>query len=201
MIQPTPAAYNGVNYYQYTNDYYYHGADTQNNGFGGGGYETSDWRGNYGFQTAGTITDINFSSPDWPTGPAICQLPGQPAPLDCSQWTVVFQGFLFARATGEYVFNTGPLNDNELVIWGGDVAYRDYTNDNANIVSVENPDSIPTSYSFSLVAGELFPLTMILANGGGPLQMHVTVDGPGDEDYPGRADLLVPACDSGSFVP
>ncbi|CBF78045.1 hypothetical protein AN8775.2 [Aspergillus nidulans FGSC A4] len=159
-IQPTPTNYNGIclplpllrnsplpalshanhlstglNYYQYLNGYNY---NTDTTGLGGGGYSTSHWNGNLSYYTSGLARNINFESPNWPTGPAVCQLPGQAAQTDCSQWTVVFQGFLFASIAGNYTVHSPILaesanwQDNTGFWWGGEKAYTDYTDGNVD---------------------------------------------------------------------
>ncbi|KKK16418.1 hypothetical protein ARAM_006374, partial [Aspergillus rambellii] len=138
-VHPTPTSYNalypGLNYYQYINDYDYFNSP---NGFGGGDYDTANWNGNYSYSTSGLTRNIDFESPNWPSGPARCQLPGQDTATDCSQWTVVFQGFLYAAEAGNYTVHaptsseSSEWQDNSGFWWGGEKAYSSYANENVD---------------------------------------------------------------------
>ncbi|KAL6239482.1 hypothetical protein BDW75DRAFT_236392 [Aspergillus navahoensis] len=195
----------GLNYYQYLNGYNYNTDDT---GLGGGGYSTSHWNGNLSYYTSGLARNINFESPSWPTGPALCQLPGQASQTDCSQWTVVFQGFIFARVAGNYTVHS-PIatesanwQDNSGFWWGGEKAYTDYAD--GNVDGAATPLDIPavTNYfEYVLEAGEFLPFTFIYNNGQGPAANRVDITGPDGVRYPDELDLLVPPCDDSAFVP
>ncbi|KAL4977965.1 hypothetical protein BDW66DRAFT_131427 [Aspergillus desertorum] len=204
-IQPTPTSYSGLNYYQYLNGYNY---NTDETGLGGGGYSTSHWNGNLSYYTSGLARNINFESPSWPTGPALCQLPGQASQTDCSQWTVVFQGFLFARVAGNYTVHSPTASesanwqDNSGFWWGGEKAYTDYTD--GNVDGGAPPLSIApvTNYfEYVLEAGEFLPFTFIYSNGQGPAANRVDITGPDGVRYPDELDLFVPPCDDSAFVP
>ncbi|KAL4924062.1 GLEYA domain-containing protein [Aspergillus undulatus] len=204
-IQPTPTSYNGLNYYQYLNGYNY---NTDGTGLGGGGFSTSDWNANYSYYTSGLARDINFESPNWPTGPAICQLPGQPSESDCSQWTVVFQGFLFARSAGGYevyspiASETDIWQDNAGFWWGGEKAYSDYQD--GNVDGAATPlgiEGVTNRYEYNLTDGEFMPFTFIFANGQGPAANRVTVTTEDGRVYPADLDIFVPPCEDSAFVP
>ncbi|RDW61815.1 uncharacterized protein DSM5745_10487 [Aspergillus mulundensis] len=204
-VQPTPTSFNGLNYYQYLNAYNYNSATT---GLGGGGYSTSHWLGNTSYLTTGLTRNINFESPNWPTGAALCQLPGQSAATDCSQWTVVFQGFMFARVPGPYVVHspiaseTAKWQDNAGFWWGGSKAYATYTDGNvdgaATPLGIEGVDNYA---AYELVAGEFLPFTFIYSNGQGPAANRVDVTGPDGVVYPEDLELFVPPCEDSAFVP
>ncbi|KAL4817770.1 hypothetical protein BDW67DRAFT_183569 [Aspergillus spinulosporus] len=204
-IQPTPTSYNGLNYYQYVNGYNY---NTDTTGLGGGGYSTSHWNGNLSYYTSGLTRNIDFESPNWPTGPALCQLPGQATRTDCSQWTVVFQGFLFARIAGNYTVHAptaseSPIwQDNSGFWWGGEKAYTGYMDENvdggAALLSI---DPKTNYFEYVLEAGEFLPFTQIYNNGWGPAANQIDITGPDGVRYPDNLDLFVPPCDESAFVP
>lgn len=206
-VLPTPSLYPGVKYYQYENTYHYPDKFGQGTtaGYGGGNYETADWVDNENYQTSNLTQNVDFSTPNWPSYDNLnCQLPGQPAPSDCEHWTVVFQGFLFGRETGNYVFRPALPTDNEILVWGGEKAYSSFTNANSDIVEgyVATPDNKPQSGSYSLVEGEFFPVTMIFVNGFGPALNELTITSPSGVVYPtDTLDFFVPPCDGGLFVP
>ncbi|KAL4947821.1 hypothetical protein BDW69DRAFT_203992 [Aspergillus filifer] len=181
-IQPTPTSYDGLNYYQYLNGYNY---NTDTTGLGGGGFETSDWNANYTYYTSGLTSTLNFESPNWPTGPANCQLPGQSQASDCSQWTVVFQGFLFARLAGNYevyspiASETNIWQDNAGFWWGGTKAYSTYTDSNVDGAATPlEVQGASNRYTYELAAGEFLPFTWIFANGQGPAANRGVLTGP-----------------------
>ncbi|KAL4740012.1 hypothetical protein BDV11DRAFT_204620 [Aspergillus similis] len=184
-IQPTPTSYNGLNYYQYLNGYNY---NTDNTGLGGGGYSTSNWNANLSYYTSGLARNINFESPSWPTGPAVCQLPGQAAQTDCSQWTVVFQGFLFARVAGNYTVHSPTASesatwqDNSGFWWGGEKAYSEYTDGNVDGAATPlSIDPVTNYFEYVLEAGEFLPFTLIYNNGQGPAANRIDITGPDGE--------------------
>lgn len=195
----------GVNYYQYLNNYVYPygkgGCATC--GFGGGGYETSDWNGNYSYYTSGTTQNINFESEnylDWNT--IYCKLPGQASATDCSQWTVVFQGFLYATQTGKYTIAPYLGEDNAVFFWSGEKAYSSYANSNVDGgVSYTQPSNVPHSFAYDMVAGEFMPITFIYVNGYGPALNRVTITSPNGTTYPSDLDMFVPPCPNSPFVP
>ncbi|KAL4902328.1 hypothetical protein BDW74DRAFT_180830 [Aspergillus multicolor] len=204
-VQPTPTSYNGLNYYQYLNDYNY---NTDTTGLGGGGYSTSDWNGNLSFYTSGLTRNINFESPNWPTGAPLCQLPGQASATDCSQWTVVFQGFIFARVAGSYIVHspiaseTANWQDNAGHWWGGSKAYASYADSNVDgaavPIAIQGVDNYVT---YTLTAGEFLPFTFIYSNGQGPAANRVDVSAPDGRRYPQDLDIFVPPCVDSAFVP
>ncbi|KAJ0419745.1 hypothetical protein BJY00DRAFT_313667 [Aspergillus carlsbadensis] len=205
-IQPTPTSYNGLNYYQYLNGYNYNNANA--GGLGGGGYATSHWNGNYSFYTSGLARNINFESPNWPTGAPTCQLPGQASATDCSQWTVVFQGFLFATVPGTYTVHsptgaeTTRWQDNSGLWWGGSEAYSEYADGNVDGGAGGSAVAgVPNSVEYTLVAGEFFPITFIYSNGQGPAANRVDVTAPDGRRYPDDLDMFVPPCADSAFVP
>ncbi|KAL4789803.1 hypothetical protein BDV19DRAFT_396660 [Aspergillus venezuelensis] len=204
-IQPTPTAYNGLNYYQYLNGYNYNGDST---GLGGGGFATADWNGNLSYYTSGLTENINFESPNWPTGAANCQLPGQASATDCSQWTVAFQGFLFASIPGSYEIyspvasETSIWQDNAGFWWGGDKAYSDYAD--GNVDGAATPleiEGVSNRYTYNLEAGEFLPFTWIFANGQGPAANRARVTGPDGVVHEGLEGVFVPPCEDSAFVP
>ncbi|KAL3487942.1 hypothetical protein BJX62DRAFT_240544 [Aspergillus germanicus] len=186
-IQPTPTSYDGVNYYQYINDYYYPDGTggCANCGYGGGGYDTADWNGNTSYYTSGLTRDINFQSQKLPR-----------------LWTVVFQGFLHARNSGTYTIAPALGTDNALFFWGGEKAYRQYANGNVDGgVRYTQPAGLPHSFDCELVAGEFYPITFIFANGFGPLLNRVDISGPNGTGFSGGVGLFVPPCPDSPFVP
>lgn len=195
----------GVNYYQYLNDYFYPDGDQGclTCGYGGGGYETADWNGNYSYYTNGTTQQINFESENYPSYSTIlCQLPGQPAATDCSQWTVVFQGYLHATQTGNYTLAPDLLEDNALFFWGGEKAYSSYENNNTDGgVSYTQPAGLPHTFAYEMVAGEFLPITFIYANGYGPALNRLTITSPNGTTYPDDLNFFVPPCPNSPFVP
>ncbi|KAL3481703.1 hypothetical protein BJX99DRAFT_253230 [Aspergillus californicus] len=169
-VQPTPTAYNSLNYYQYLNGYNYNDATLP--GLGGGGYATSHWNGNYSFYTSGLTCNINFASPNWPSGPVVCQLPGQASATDCTQWTVVFQGFLYAAVAGTYTVHMPTLaeslnwQDNSGFWWGESEAYSSYADGNVDgRATGAGVPGVSNSLGYQLVAGEFLPSTFIYSNG------------------------------------
>jgi hypothetical protein len=205
MQSPSLRDCSGVNYYQYLNKYVYpYGSGgCANCGFGGGGYETSDWNGNYSYYTSGLTQNINFESANYLNWNTItCQLPGQAKATDCSQWTVVFQGFIHATQTGKYTVAPYKVTDNALFFWGGEKAYSSYANGNVDGgVSYTQPSGVPTTFDYNLVAGEFFPITFIYVNGYGPGKTQVTITEPNGTTYPQDLNLFVPPCPISPFVP
>ena len=204
-VLPTPSAYSGLKYYQYTNTYHYPDKFGQGTtaGYGGGGYETADWSNNTNYETSNLTHNADFSTPNWPSYDNLnCQLPGQPTPRNCEHWTVVYQGFLFAQETGDYTFTPSQPTDNELLIWGGQKAYSSFDNANSDIVIgyVATPDNKPITGKFSLVEGEFFPVTIIFVNGFGPALQELGITSPNGTKYP-TVDFFVPPCDRGLFIP
>ncbi|KAL4916475.1 hypothetical protein BDW62DRAFT_202630 [Aspergillus aurantiobrunneus] len=204
-VQPTPTSYDGLNYYQYINGYNYNSDRT---GLGGGGYTTSDWSSNSSYYTSGLTRNINFESPDWPTGPAVCQLPGQESATDCSQWTVVFQGFLFGARGGTYTVHSPTVaesenwQDNSGFWWGGEKAYSSF--EDGNVDGAATPlavEGVSNSFPYELVAGEFLPMTFIYSNGRGPAANRIDITGPEGVRYPDDLDLFVPPCVDSPFVP
>ncbi|CEN60953.1 hypothetical protein ASPCAL07624 [Aspergillus calidoustus] len=195
-----------LNYYQYLNGYNYNNPNA--GGLGGGGYATSHWNGNYSFYTSGLTRNINFESPNWPTGGATCQLPGQAAATVCSQWTVVFQGFLFARAPGRYTVHSPTSaesrlwQDNSGFWWGGPEAYSQYADGNVDGGAGGSAvPGVPNSVSYSLVAGQFLPMTFIYSNGQGPAANRIDITAPDGRRYPDDLSLFVPPCADSAFVP
>ncbi|RYP80340.1 hypothetical protein DL769_002520 [Monosporascus sp. CRB-8-3] len=205
IVIPTPTVYRGVNYFQYRNDYHYpdgSGQGCANCGFGGGNYDTADWNGNYSYYTNGTTQNINFQSQNYPSWDTmLCQLPGQAAPSDCSQWTVVFQGYLHATQFGNYTLTAGSV-DNALFWWTGQKAYSSYTNANVDGgISYVQPPGVPTSVRYDMVPGQFLPITLIFVNGAGPARNLFGVRAPDGTDYPGGVGIFVPPCPGSPFVP
>ncbi|KAL2837127.1 GLEYA domain-containing protein [Aspergillus pseudoustus] len=205
-IQPTPTAYNGLNYYQYLNGYNYNNANA--GGLGGGGYATSNWNGNLSYYTSGLTRNINFASPNWPSGGTTCQLPGQASATDCSQWTVVFQGFLFARSAGRYTVHSptraesANWQDNSGFWWGGSKAYSQYTDANVDGGATgAGVSGVSNSVPYTLVAGQFLPMTFIYSNGQGPAANRIDITAPDGRRYPADLDLFVPPCRDSAFVP
>ncbi|PTU23654.1 hypothetical protein P175DRAFT_0496814 [Aspergillus ochraceoroseus IBT 24754] len=204
-VHPTPTSYNGLNYYQYINDYDYFNSP---NGFGGGDYDTANWNGNYSYSTSGLTRNIDFESPNWPSGPARCQLPGQDTATDCSQWTVVFQGFLYAAEAGNYTVHaptsseSSEWQDNSGFWWGGEKAYSSYANENVDGGATGNGiPGTPNSFNYPLMAGEFLPMTFIYSNGGGPAANRISITSPNGTRYPADLDLFVPPCPNSPFIP
>ncbi|RYP42921.1 hypothetical protein DL770_011963 [Monosporascus sp. CRB-9-2] len=205
IVIPTPAVYRGVNYFQYRNDYHYpdgSGQGCANCGFGGGNYDTADWNGNYSYYTNGTTENINFQSQNYPSWDTVlCQLPGQAAPSNCGQWTVVFQGYLHATQFGTYTLTAGSV-DNALFWWTGQKAYSSYTNANVDGgISYVQPPGVPTSVRYDMVPGQFLPITLIFVNGVGPARNLFSIRAPNGTDYPGGVGIFVPPCPGSPFVP
>ncbi|OKL55342.1 hypothetical protein UA08_09353 [Talaromyces atroroseus] len=204
LFQAPTMLISGVNYYQYLNDYFYPDGDQGcgSCGYGGGGYETSDWNGNYSYYTNGTTKQINFESEDYPSYSTIlCQLPGQAEASDCSQWTVVFQGYLHATQNGNYTIAPVLSEDNAIFFWGGEKAYSSYKNNNTDgSVTYTQPSTLPHSYSYSM-AGEFMPITFIYANGYRPALNSLTITSQNGTSYPTDLDFFVPPCPNSPFVP
>ncbi|KAL3455664.1 GLEYA domain-containing protein [Aspergillus heterothallicus] len=205
-IQPTPTAYNGLNYYQYINGYNYNNPNA--GGLGGGGYATSNWNGNYSYYTSGLTRNINFASPNWPNGGATCQLPGQPSATDCTQWTVVLQGFLFARDAGTYTVHSptsaesANWQDNSGFWWGGPEAYSQYSDGNVDGGATgAGVTGLSNSVQYTLAAGQFLPMTFIYSNGQGPAADRIDISAPGGRRYPDDLSLFVPPCENSAFVP
>lgn len=195
----------GINYYQYINGYDY---NHNTNGLGGGGYDTANWNGNYSYYTSGLTRNIDFESPNWPIGPAVCQLPGQTAATDCTQWTVVFQGFLYAIRAGDYTVyaptssESSRWEDNSGFWWGGEKAYSSYTNENVDGGATGHAvPGVPNSFNYTLAVGEFLPITFIWSNGQGPAANRITITSPDGTEYPDNLDLFVPPCSESPFVP
>ncbi|KAL4882993.1 GLEYA domain-containing protein [Aspergillus karnatakaensis] len=204
-IQPTPTSHDGLNYYQYINGYNYNSDTT---GLGGGGFSSSHWSFNSSYYTSGLARNINFESPTWPTGPAVCQLPGQSSATDCTQWTVVFQGFIFASVPGVYTVHSPTAadspnwQDNAGFWWGGEKAYSQFGDENVDGAAVPRAISgVGNTVAYELVAGEFLPFTFIFANGQGPAANRVSVTTPNGRVYPEDLDVFVPPCDDSAFVP
>lgn len=107
------------------------------------------------------------------------------------------EGFLFAQYTGTYTFSTDSNVDNYLGLWSYDNAYA-YTNDNADFQGVRAGSSgyHGGSFSYSLTAGDIVPLTFIYMNGGGIGSYTLTYTNPqGTASVDGA---FIPACEDGN---
>ncbi|OKL55424.1 hypothetical protein UA08_09328 [Talaromyces atroroseus] len=159
----------GLNWYYYTSPYAFAGTipfDPQY--FNSPNYNFSGYIENVNeFHTGSTYStsSTNYT----------CNAP-VPAGEDCGYVVVIFQGYLWAR--------DGP-------VWHGQNAYSNYQNTNYDYQATY--PSTTGSVTIDVGTGDLIPITMLWANGGGPGQVVLTITNPAGTTYSDTTGFFVPA--------
>lgn len=192
VTKPTPI-FNGLTYYTYTNNYDFNQVNP--------GYDVTTFK-NTNYDYTGSVRN----PPAFACSDTSCNLPGSGTVVDYTQLTAVMQGYVYAATSGTYTFTTGTSGvfvDNYLGLWLGDKAYSDWTNNNADFAAVRTSSgSVPGTYTTTMVAGELRPITLIFINGGGPASFNFQIITPDGTVHGDTSGFFVQACGSGSaFTP
>ncbi|PPJ60408.1 hypothetical protein CBER1_08006 [Cercospora berteroae] len=190
VIQPTPSTYPGLRTYEYRNNLNF---NNPNPG------EDVTLYNNRNFLSTGLTPNVNGISS---RGGSNCNVPGAGF-KDCTQLSLVYQGFLYAPITGAYTLSVpegGVAVDNYFGVWSGPTAYASYNNGNANFIARREGDGRGGvnqnggSVQLRLIAGQYFPVTFIFINGGGPGSVEFRVSTPGQPTTASTAGLFIPAC-------
>lgn len=149
---------------------------------------------------SGTLQDIDFSSPDWPSSDTTLSLPGQ-APFDASQAAILAQGFFVAAETGTYVLSSSSDDiDNWGYLWTGDVAYLEWDDSNTDFqASRTGAGYYGGSTPLVMNAGDAIPLTWLWANGGGAAQSYFAITSPDGSTVTDTTGFFVQECSSEVF--
>lgn len=200
VIQPTPNVFGGLMYYESTNTYDFGQANP--------GEDVTQYRGvQSNAISSGNIQNLNVINSD---GSSYCILPGKDGYQDCTQLTLVMQGFLFARDTGSYTLSIGRNGeessqvtvDNYFGVWSGDSAYS-FTNDNSDFQarrqgSGTSFQQINGKATYQMSNGEVKPITAIFMNGGGAAAYSFYLYPPGGQEVTDTSSYFIPACDQGN---
>ncbi|PIA90807.1 hypothetical protein CB0940_11227 [Cercospora beticola] len=190
VIQPTPSTYPGLRTYEYRNNLNFNNPNP--------GEDVTAYN-NRNFLSTGLTPDINGISS---RGGTNCNVPGAGF-KDCTQLSLVYQGFLYAPITGTYTLSVpegGVAVDNYFGVWSGPTAYASYNNGNADFIARREGDGRGGvnqnggSSQLRLIAGQYFPVTFIFINGGGPGSVEFRVTTPGQPTTASTAGLFIPAC-------
>lgn len=171
------------------------------------------------YLSAGLLTNLNtVRSVGYPGGTST-QCPYAPITGggigDCSQLTLVMQGFIFAATTGTYRLAveapasnpTVAYVDNYFGEWSGTTAYGSYTNSNSDFRARRQRTIVgtgtqtvttPGSHIFTFQAGQYYPVTFIFINGGGPGGYLFTLQTPDGSVITDTSAYFIPACNTGN---
>lgn len=187
VITPTPASYEGFNYYAFNNQYNYNLADP--------GFDATEWESD-NYELSGLIQNIQDEHTDnYPSGADTCSLPDGNVFTGCRQSTFVNQGFLHATMDGTYVVASDNTIDNGMYIWSGDNAYSGYNNNNMDYEAVRAGGGpyFGGSQTYEFNAGDLIPFTIMAVNGGGPGRAILSITTPDGETTTSDGHFM-PAC-------
>ncbi|OJD33787.1 gleya adhesin domain protein [Diplodia corticola] len=178
----------GLAYRKYTHSY---NADSSSSGFTSSYFKTAS------VDFSGTLQDIDFSTPNWPSGSTYLTLPGNSA-FNSAQSAVLMNGFFVAPAAGTYTFSSSSSYiDNWGYLWTGDAAYSSWSDSNAAYkASRTSAGYIGGSTSFTLSAGDAIPMTLLWANGGGVGQSIFTITLPSGSTVSDSTGYFAPGCDA-----
>lgn len=111
---------------------------------------------------------------------------------DCGLVGVIFQGYLWAaQGPGNYTLSSDDNSDNAFLVWHGSNAYSNYENSNYDYQA--NYPSTSGSVTINVSTGELVPITLLWANGGGPGQADLSITSPAGTTYSNTSGFFVPA--------
>lgn len=125
--------------------------------------------------TCGISNDINFADTSGPN--AHGYLPGQPRTTNLSHIALVYHGLFLVPTSGIYHFATN--SDDFGYIWAGEVAYSNWTAENA--VASNGYNQPTTSIPQNFTAYDRVPVTILYANGGGDCRANFSLIMPGGE--------------------
>ncbi|KAI1639186.1 GLEYA domain-containing protein [Biscogniauxia mediterranea] len=150
---------------------------------------------------SGTLENLSFASPSWPSGGVTLTLADRPgAPFDASFAALLVQGFFRAPAAGAYVLGTTQAQiDNWGYLWVGDDAYAAWDDDNAAFRASGPGGAAVWQTTVTLGAGDAVPLTWLWANGGGPSQSYFRITRPDGTSTTDSTGYFVPACGDDVF--
>ncbi|KAF9630898.1 hypothetical protein BFW01_g1769 [Lasiodiplodia theobromae] len=146
---------------------------------------------------SGTLEDVDFSSPNWPSGSRYITLPGN-SQFDSAYAAVLMNGFFVAPVTGTYTISSSSSSiDNWGYLWKGDVAYSTWSDSNtAYQASRTGAGYIGGRTSFTLSAGDAIPMTLLWANGGGVGQSTFIITLPSGSTVSDSTGYFAPGCDA-----
>ncbi|KAF4535209.1 Gleya adhesin domain protein [Lasiodiplodia theobromae] len=184
----TTISTSGLAYRKYTHSY---NADSSSSGF------TSTYFKTASVDFSGTIEDVDFSSPNWPSGSRYITLPGN-SQFDSAYAAVLMNGFFVAPTSGTYTISSSSSSiDNWGYLWKGDVAYSTWSDSNtAYQASRTGAGYIGGSTSFTLSAGDAIPMTLLWANGGGVGQSTFIITLPSGSTVSDSTGYFAPGCDA-----
>jgi len=108
--------------------------------------------------------------------------------------TVAHRGYLFAPLDGEYTFSINE-EDNIVLLWTRSIALSGWTRDNADLEKTlpsSSGDSTIVSTVLSLNAGELVPIRVMYANGGGSGTFNFSITTPDGTEIAGSGEQHSP---------
>ena len=122
---------------------------------------------------------------------------GSTQKINTELMTLDIVGYFYAPKTGPYTFSS-PYADDLLYIWVGTQAYAGWTASNANMYI---SDSQPKSFSVDMIAGQYWPVRIILANrvGDGGYTLQITAPDGSNALRPGQ--LVQYSCDGTTAPP
>jgi len=183
-----------MKYFVYPNNYNYLSSNPD--------FNAQTWQSN-NYVAHGTINDVNSEhTNNYPGSDYTIYLPSGPYATG-GQVTIVNQGYFHATESGAYTFTTNNTMDNGMFVWSGQNAYSGYTNQNWDYGAQRLGQPVvtsPGSVTYHLTAGQLWPMTIMFVNGGGPGRAVISVTNP-DGITSGTSGYFLPACDSSTFSP
>jgi hypothetical protein len=103
---------------------------------------------------------------------------GNPNKFKTDYFAVNHRGYIYARESGTYAFQS-DFPDDIVMVWVGPNAYRGYTNDKGNYI-LRNPYGAgKTIATVDLKQGQYYPVRVIYANAQQAAQLHFEVRSPG----------------------
>ncbi|KAH6995294.1 GLEYA domain-containing protein [Ilyonectria destructans] len=188
----TTIASNGIAYRKYTHSF---NADSVNSGF------TSSFFKGKTAEFSGTIQDLNFATPNWPSGSETLTI-SDGRSFASGYAALLFNGFFIARESGTYTISTSSgFIDNFGYLWTGDNAYSDWSDSNTVYQASRTQAAyIGGSTTLTMHQGDAIPLTWLWANGGGVGRSHFQIRTPSGQTLSTTGNYFVKACDSGIFA-
>lgn len=141
------------------------------------------WNGDTNFAlNAGTSTLYNTTS------------------VNNQQLAIVYRGYFVVPTTGNWTLNM-PTSDDVSYFWiGADATGNGWGETNFNMrATFRIPARDPVSFNF--IAGRLYPMVILSANGEGPSGLTITITGPTGTLYSNTASFFYqPSCASLSYL-
>ncbi|KAF4310873.1 hypothetical protein GTA08_BOTSDO13428 [Botryosphaeria dothidea] len=186
----TTISASGLTFRKYTHSF---NANSANSGFTPSYFKTAS------VDFTGSLQDVDFSTPNWPSGSTYLTLDGNY--FDSSQAAVLMQGFFVAQATGTYTISTSASYiDNYGYLWTGDAAYTWTDDTTAYAATRTGAGYYGGSTTITMNAGDAIPMTWLWANGGGVGQSHFVITTPSGSSTTDSTGYFAPACSSSVFT-